>query len=452
MPSRTPKPATESADSPLRDYMSAVEAMGVLQVRAQTLYAYVSRGLIRSVVQPGHKAKLYLRDDVLRVGSRSAARSGHGAVAASAMNWGEPIIGSLITEITPAGPHYRSHAAPDLASSGVGFEAVAELLWTGSLGDAKTVWPITRSSADLMRLGRRLFAGAPGGNLLESFAMVVLLLGIERGSIEDRVRQGKTLVAARQIMQTIVGCCGFAGPAGGYVPMQRGDTVARGLMRALSIDATADNTLAFEAILILMADHELSPGTLSARVVASGGGTLHSCLAAALCTSSGVEVGRVYDRVADLLGKARSASVLSRRANAMLQQGLAVPGFNHPLYPKGDPRAVQLLGIARRRPDQTAESRAVFGFIDEMRATAGLTPRQELAIVLLMRTMGLSAPVPTAVFALARMAGWVAHVLEQRERGTLLRPRARFEHAEAGVQVDAHVDVDSTFKIEPAGG
>ncbi|RZJ10182.1 MAG: citrate synthase, partial [Haliea sp.] len=70
-------------------------------MRPQTLYAYVSRGWIRSVAQPGQKDKLYSRDDVDRVSKRSAARSGHGAVAASAMNWGEPILPTSITEITP---------------------------------------------------------------------------------------------------------------------------------------------------------------------------------------------------------------------------------------------------------------------------------------------------------------------------------------------------------------
>jgi citrate synthase len=241
-------------------------------------------------------------------------------------------------------------------------------------------------------------------------------------------------------MQTIVGCCGFASPAATYIAMQRGDTVVDGLLRALALETSADNVDAMQAILILMADHELSPGTLSARVVASGGGTLHSCIAGALCTSSGVEVGRVYDRVADLLGNSRSAAMLTRRAQRLLQQGLAVPGFTHPLYPKGDPRAVHLLDIARTRRRQSPHSRAVLAFIEEMRANAGLYPRQELAIVLLTNMMGLMAPLPTAIFALARIAGWVAHVIEQRERGSLLRPRARYEPPGY---------IDSTFKIDP---
>ncbi|MDB5846906.1 MAG: citrate synthase [Rhodoferax sp.] len=116
---------------PRSAYASAAEAMRLLNVRQQTLYAYVSRGLIRSIPQKGLKDRLYLRDDITRVGMRSAARAGHGPVAASAMNWGEPIFPTSITEITPQGPRYRGRLAADLVRGGVAFEAVAELLWTG---------------------------------------------------------------------------------------------------------------------------------------------------------------------------------------------------------------------------------------------------------------------------------------------------------------------------------
>ena len=177
---------------------------------------------------------------------------------------------------------------------------------------------------------------------------------------------------------------------------------------------------------ILLADHELPPGTLGARVVASAGGTLHSCIASALCATSGLDVGRMYERVQGFIGQAKTSTVLVNRARRLLALGQSVPGFDHPLYPKGDPRAVQLLDLARKRSLQTPESAAVLRFIDQMRLESSIFPRQELAVVVLTRAMGLPAQVPAALFALARVAGWVAHVQEQRASGTLLRPRARF--------------------------
>ncbi len=409
-----------------RDYASAAEAMKILNVRAQTLYAYVSRGWIRSVAQKGLKEKLYLRDDIVRVEMRSLARSGHGAVAASAMNWGEPIFPTSITEITAEGPRYRGWLAADLVRSGTSFEAVSELLWTGDLNTRAAAWPVRKPSAELVRLAQTLASLRAGDNVLESFSLVVLLLGMRRGSVLDRLSQGQTLPAAREIMQAVVACCGFVGLSGKYRPMQKGETFVQGLMRALAIEESDENSEALRAILVLMADHELPPGTLSARVVASTGGTLHSCLSAALCATSGVDVGRMYDRVEDFIGQAGSKAVLVKRAGQLHAKGQSVPGFGHPLYPKGDPRAIQLLEIARNRAQQTRQTRAIFQFVDDMQSGNGLFPRQEFALVVLARAMGLPRQAPAALFALGRLAGWVAHVQEQRAAGILLRPRAKF--------------------------
>ena len=409
-----------------RDYATDVEAVQILRVQPQTLYAYVSRGWIRSIFQKGHKDKLYLRADLTRVGMRSLARSGHGPVAASAMNWGEPIFPTSITEITSLGPRYRGQLVADLVRDGTSFETVAELLWSGTLSNQRCEWPVPRASVELVKLTRTMSALQAADNILESFALAVLLLGLGRGAVADRLSGGKTLPAAKEIIQTMVACCGFAGPYGNYRPMLKSQSVVDGLIHALGVSPDVENFEALRAILIVLADHELSPGTLSARVAASAGGTLHSCIASALCATSGREVGRMYERVQDFLGHAKTCSALVSRARQLHARGQTVPGFDHPLYPGGDPRAVQLLAIARTRKLQDPELRAALRFIDQMQIESSIFPRQELAVVILTRAMGLDRQVPAALFALGRVAGWVAHVQEQRASGTLLRPRARF--------------------------
>ncbi|MDB5778970.1 MAG: citrate synthase [Polaromonas sp.] len=413
----------------LTDYATAAEAMALLKVRQQTLYAYVSRGWIRSVAQKGLKEKLYLREDIARVGQRSLARSGHGPVAASAMNWGEPIFVTSITEITEQGPRYCGQLAADLVNTGVAFEHVAELLWTGALPAVETntaIWPVLPPVRELGGLTKTLAELDAGDNLLEAFAMVVLMLGMRRGPVAQRLQQGNTLAAAREIMQTLVGCCAFIGPAQAFEPLRKGQSLVDGLMQSLAMTPTSDNREALRSVLILMADHELPPGTLSARVVASTGGTLHSCLASALCATSGADVGRMYGRVEDFLGHPKSKSVLRKRVNRLHAAGQRVPGFGHPLYPKGDPRANVLLEMARARSHDSRELRAIFGFLDDLRTSDALLPRQEFAVVVLCRALGLPRQAAAALFALGRTAGWVAHVLEQRSGGSLLRPRAQF--------------------------
>jgi len=417
---------TESERRDVKDYISAPEAMKLLSIRQQSLYAYVSRGWIRSVPQPGKKDKLYLREDVDKLVTRSRARSGHGAVAASAMNWGEPIIPTSITEITPEGPRYRGRLAVDLARMRMPFESVAELLWTGIVHDELPPWPRTKASAELKRLTDSLVPIKASDQLLEIFAMVTLHLGISRGTVADRIRNGRTLDASRQIIQTLVGCCGFATDGGRYVPMLEGQTIAKGLMQSLSIEPTDENHEAVETLLTLLADHELSPGTFTARVAASSGCTLHSCIASALSVSSGLEIGRLYNRVDEFLKGGRSRSDLMQRAVELQERGVVVPGFVHPLYPNGDPRGKLLLEVARQRSDHSRKLSSIFGFLADMEEKFGLLPRHEFAVVVLTRAMGLSRHAPGALFVLARTAGWMAHVQEQHLSNTLLRPRARF--------------------------
>lgn len=416
----------------LRDYIPAREALRMLQIRQQTLYAYVSRGWIRSVRQPGRKDRLYLREDLEKVKARAEARAGHGAVAASAMNWGEPIIPTSITEITPQGPRYRGHLAVQLARSEASFEAVAELLWSGLWQEGSVRWTVAPLPADVKKLAGFMPRLKSNDQLLEILALVTLELGVSRGGIAERVRGGKTLDAARQILQVLTGCFGYISADGRFVAMRDGQSVVEGLLQSLAISDTAENREALQAMLVLFADHELSPGAFVARVAASAGATLHSCIASAICTTSGVQIGRLYDRVEEFLGGAPAKSALVERARQLEERGSAVPGFGHPLYPRGDPRGLFLLELAKRRARQSRRLEAIYGFVDEAQTKLGLAPRHELAAVTLAIAMGMPSHSAGALFTLARAAGWVAHVQEQRLSGVLLRPRAKFVGSEIG--------------------
>src|SRR5690349_15545583 len=90
------------------DWISASEAVTVLGIKRETLYAYASRGLVRTAAAlHGSRARVYQRQDVERLKARSRARSGHGAVAAGALRWGEPVLETSVGTIRPDGPAYR---------------------------------------------------------------------------------------------------------------------------------------------------------------------------------------------------------------------------------------------------------------------------------------------------------------------------------------------------------
>lgn len=410
------------------EYATAEEAMQRLKVRRQTLYAYVSRGWIRSVRQPGLKQRLYLRDDLERVEARSQARAGHAASAAAAMNLGDPIVTTGITEITPAGPSYRGHLATDLAAQGCSFEAVCGLLWDGTPPSPHTAWPVPRPSTSAV--APPIGSCAPE-RLIEAFARVALSVGSSTARNEgaaDALPDPDGEDAARRILQALIAHLGWwrhEGP----LDMHRHATLAHAVLAGLSLAETPGHLDVVNQMLILLADHELAPGTLVARVAASGGATLAHCIASALCASSGSQVAQLYADSDRLLEGARSGNELLRRATRLQQRGALVPGFTHYLYPKGDPRARALFRLAMDRVPMTRELEATLGFVEAMAAEMNLFPRHELAMVALCRALGLPNGLPAALLAIARTAGWVAHVREQRRSHVLLRPRARFERA-----------------------
>jgi citrate synthase len=121
--------------------------------------------------------------------------------------------------------------------------------------------------------------------------------------------------------------------------------------------------------------------------------------------------------------------VAPRRASRVLREraarGEAIPGFGHPLYPQGDPRASSLLELA----NDLAGSRALAPCLAVTRAMqqdGRDAPNLDFALVALTRGLGLPRGSSAVLFAVARTAGWVAHAVEQRESGQLLRPRATY--------------------------
>ncbi|MCB9690827.1 MAG: citrate synthase [Alphaproteobacteria bacterium] len=164
------------------------------------------------------------------------------------------------------------------------------------------------------------------------------------------------------------------------------------------------------AAAVLCADHDLTASTFTARVVASTGADLYAVVVAALAAFSGPRHGAASQALAALL----AAPAALERA---LRDGRA-PGFGHPLYPDGDPRAVVLL---ERTPPTGALARAIERF-----AAIGVAPNLDAGLAALCAAHGLPPRAGSLVFATGRVAGWIAHALEQRSVGGLLRPRAHY--------------------------
>ena len=178
--------------------------------------------------------------------------------------------------------------------------------------------------------------------------------------------------------------------------------------------------------LVVCADHELNASAFAVRVAASAGADLHACVSAGLATLSGPRHGGVVDRVEVLVTEvgqpARAQEVVQERA----RRGEEVPGFGHPLYPGGDPRAALLIAAAIEHAPRSPRLRTIAAIIAAMRDAGREPPTLDIGLASTGVALGLPPRTSVAMFAVGRAAGWVAHAFEQRAAGFLLRPRARY--------------------------
>jgi len=397
-------------------WVDARAAAKFLGIQVRSLYAYVSRGQVRSVPGTAGRPRLYSHEDLQRLRTRRDARAGHGAVAASALRWGEPVLDSAITAITPRGPIYRGRAAVDLAAAGAPFENVAELLWSGywpEPGGPRAPWP--RPVVPLAQLSRLISDGARPLEVMPLLVQVAALADPDRGDPRPDaiVARGRRLVALLAAgLAPGLGAAAFTRALGA-------GSIAEIAARALGLADDAPPLI--ERVLVLLADHELNASSFAARIAASTDADPYACVAAALAVVSGRRHGTAPEeiaRFADEIGGPEGARAAVR---ALRRRGLLPPEFGHPLYPEGDPRATPLLEAARGAGAR--RTRTLLAIVD---ATPDAKPTVDVGLAAVVAALGAPPAAASGLFAVARAAGWIAHVLEQRAAGFLLRPRARY--------------------------
>lgn len=393
-------------------FVDARAAAKHLGIQVRSLYAYVSRGQVRSVPGEAGRPKLYALDDLERLRVRRDARAGHGAVAAGALRWGEPVLDSAVTAITVRGPAYRGRYALDLV--GRPFENVAELLWSGYLPEAPIAWP--RATIPIAALWKLLPADA---RPLDVMPLVVQLASLQaRG--KDDPRPDAIIAHARTLIPLLA--ASLAQNPAAFTRALGAPTVAQVIARALEIE----DTPIIDTILVVLADHELNASSFTARVAASTGADPYACIAAALAALSGPKHGTASEEVARFADEVGSPDAAKAAMRALRKKQIQPPGFGHMLYPHGDPRGAPLIEFARSSNARRAKT--LLAIADATDAH----PTVDVGLAATMAALGVAPHAASALFAVARSAGWLAHVLEQRAAGFMLRPRARYTGVQLG--------------------
>jgi len=382
-----------------RPFLTAREAAAELNVSRATLYAYVSRGLIRSEPVQGSRGRRYRADDVRSLRRR---KTPHPPGEAGNVLGGARVLDSRLTLIADGALYYRGRDAAALADAAT-LESTAGLLWR--CGDRDPFATPPPAQLPLPEL--------PAG--IEACQAQLALAAHDDPRAYNLEPPGLARTGAR-LVRLLTACFTGAPPSADPVHLQ--------LARAWGGDAAATELI--RAALVLCADHELNASTFTVRVVASTRATPYAAVVAGLAALQGPRHGGMTARVAALCDEVAAQGNPRTAVAARLRRGDRLPGFGHPLYPNGDPRHVALERQFDRHGIDNHERQRLQHLAAAVAEATELRPNIDFSLVGLQRCFGLPPGAPIALFAIGRCVGWLAHAQEQYARPELIRPRARY--------------------------
>lgn len=395
--------------------LPAAAAAARVGVKRATLYAYVSRGLLTAFTLPGRRGSWFdpvQLDGLTRTARKPEERRPDLRVASS------------ITLIERGQYWYRGQR-PAVLAAAQPYESVAEFLWTGELPASPPQWP---GDASAIAAARRVAAALPAtASLPDRLRVIVTALGAA-DALRFDLRPAGALATSRRLMAGVVAALEPAGgtPAGAAPP--RGAPTGRGRAAVAARLATCVTphrltpaaVRAIDTTLTVMADHELAASTLAVRVAASFRADPYAAVLAGLGAMAGTWHGAASRRIEDVLAALSGRTPDDAAVARLLHEPHMVPGFGHPLYPDGDPR-VPVLMVAARTGRAVPEADRLAAIA---RAQGVAPPNVDFALAVITRAFRLSPGAGEALFTIGRLAGWLAHALEEYAQATTFRHRA----------------------------
>src|SRR5271163_934507 len=437
---------SERANSERAGMMTANEAADQLGVKLGTLYAYVSRGWLKSYRRKVGRQALYRRADIEALrGVVSTERGRRGRSLPAASSWvtvaqpksiddGAPgviVAESAVSSINEGKLAYRGYPIEEIVAH-ASFEEVCLLLWSGERPVAEEIAALRAEIHGAQMPPSVAEALAAVGDdappLLRLAALMPSLAAWDRRQ-PPRTRIDRAKLIVSQLPLALAHPPGSdrssSGTPGGL------GMAARLLGWAPGSDAIDSEVAALDRVLIACAEHELNASTFAARVVASTGADLFASVLAALCSLSGPIHGGACDRIEAMFAELETGARVDECLAAFTHDHRLPPGFGHAIYPDGDPRAALLRQvaqtIAKRRGRKLFEMAQKFENAVSKRER--LRPNLDFYLTVCVRMLGFQRSMPAAIFAIGRASGWIAHALEQYADNRLIRPRMRYRGA-----------------------
>jgi citrate synthase len=388
--------------------LSAAEVAHRLGVKRETVYAYVSRGLLERHPASAHRRSLFEREAVQQLATR--ARSGDRSDAL------EVVVETQVTLLDPDGRlFYRGQDAAELARFST-FERVAGLLWGGPAG---APWELDAASAAIVgRLAGVLPANTPA---VDRIPVVIGALGAADPLRSDRRPEAVRRTAGRILAGALDGLPAAA-------PTRDRSAAAR-LWAALSPEARPPRPVqlaTLDACLVLLADHELAASTLAARVAASAWADPYRVVLAGLGPLGGALHGASPLAVESMLAQIAAPEAAFATVERVVAAGGPPAGFGHRVYRDRDPRADHLLARVGPAATDDRAARTVAALVEAGAALGLPAPNVDLAVAGLVYAMGLAPASASTIFTIARIAGLVAHAIEEYPHRLRFRPRATY--------------------------
>lgn len=386
--------------------ISAAEAATRLGVKRETIYAYVSRGLLTSERHLDGKSSTFDPAEIDRLRRRkNDNRPGRLEVP----------VASAITEVLDGAVSYRGHSLDSLVGSGSGFEAIAELLWTGDLTSPEPWRPDPTIAPAIEAAIRSLAPGATAGDRM--------MAGVVAAAAADPFRADRSAIGVTTSGRILIRTLVDALPAAAE-PM--GERIADRLWSRLTT-ADPDHADLLDLALVLLADHGMATSTLAARLAASTRAAPHAVLVAGLGTVSGPLHGAASGVVHELFVAAEADGADAALAAAIERDG-KVPGVGHFIHRTRDPRHDLLMDALAEAALPDARLDVVASVVARTAERIPVAPNVDLALGALTYLTDMAPDAGEAIFATARTAGWLAHAVEEYDEAPIrFRPVGRYE-------------------------
>jgi 2-methylcitrate synthase len=330
---------------------------------------------------------------------------------------------------------YQGYDIHDLVAH-AGFEEVAYLLWHGDLPTRSQLDALNKDLTAARPLPEpvlSLLRGFPRDVLpMDALRTAVSALGIYDPDSRDNSPAANLRKSVRLTAQTATIVAAIGRCREGKDPVTPDPSLSHAanflyMLWGRKPDETGVKTV--EIALILHADHELNASTFAARVTAATLADMHSAITSAIGTLKGPLHGGANEAVMRLLLKIGEPSKVVPAAREMLAAKRKIPGFGHRVYKTEDPRATHLrrmseeLGRQKGEPKWFEMSRTLEQFmLSEKKIYANVDFYSATSYYYL----GFPLELFTPVFAVSRISGWTAHVLEQLADNRIIRPRAEY--------------------------